>query len=166
MINQHLPPSSLIDISSVDPKEEGAEFWYEAYLKLKQENTELKTKLSAVEKELAELKEKLNKLQGRSSENSSQPPSQDGYKKKNKGFETKVRKKRGPKYGHEGTTRNGFAEVDNWEELKIETCPVCGTSVERVESINFGFWILDFRLRSKEEGEKLRCSLLNPKSKI
>jgi len=33
----------------------GVEYWYEAYLKLKQENIELETKLSAVEKELAEL---------------------------------------------------------------------------------------------------------------
>lgn len=124
----------IIDTPGLDPEERGVEYWYEAYLKLKQENVELETKLSAVEKELAELKEKLNKLQGRSSENSSQPPSQDGYKKKNKGFETKPRKKRGPKYGHEGATRNGYAEVDNTIPLNLETCPVCGTPVEKVES--------------------------------
>jgi|GEM_PF-5381361 predicted nuclease with TOPRIM domain len=52
----------------IDPKEKGAEFWYEAYLKQKQENEELAAKLEAVEKELAELKEKLNKLQGRTSQ--------------------------------------------------------------------------------------------------
>jgi hypothetical protein len=54
-------------------------------------------------------------------------------------FETKVRKKRGPKYGHEGKTRNGFEEIDNLIELTVESCPVCGTPVERLESINFGF---------------------------
>jgi hypothetical protein len=134
MIKQDQPLPSLIDTPGVDPKERGVEYWYEAYLNLKQEKEELEGKLSAVEKELAELKEKLNKLQGRSSENSSQPPSQDGYKKKNKGFETKVRKKRGPKYGHEGKTRNGFEEIDNLIELTVESCPVCGTPVERLES--------------------------------
>jgi hypothetical protein len=132
----------------VDWKGKGAEFWYEAYQKQKQENTELEaklsaaesklsaaeSKLSAVETELAELKEKLNKLQGRSSENSSQPPSQDGYKKKSKGFQAKPRKKRGPKYGHEGTTRNGFAQIDNQIELNLEKCPKCSTPLEKVAS--------------------------------
>ncbi|MHC5717721.1 MAG: DUF6444 domain-containing protein [Nostoc sp.] len=59
----------------------GASFWYEAYLKQKQENVELEAKLEQVEKELEQLKEKFNKLNLRSSENSSQPPSQDGYKR-------------------------------------------------------------------------------------
>jgi len=97
MINQDLLLPSLIDTSGVDPEERGVEYWQEAYLKLRQENIELETKLSAAEKEsaelkkeLAELKEKINKLEGRNSENSSQPPSQDGYKKKNKKWETKV----------------------------------------------------------------------------
>jgi len=118
----------------IDPKEKGVEFWYEAYLKQKQENEELAAKLDAVEKELAELKEKLNKLQGKTSENSSQPPSQDGYKKKNKALRTKVKRKKGPKYGHEGKTRNGFGQVDNWLEINVETCPVCSAVVEKVES--------------------------------
>jgi len=45
----------IIDTPGLDPEERGVEYWYEAYLKLKQENVELETKLSAVEKELAEL---------------------------------------------------------------------------------------------------------------
>jgi hypothetical protein len=134
MINQDQLLPSLIDTPGVDPEEKGVKYWYEAYLKLKQEKEELETRLSAAEKELEELKEKLNKLEGRSSENSSQPPSQDGYKKKNKGFETKIRKKRGPKYGHEGTTRNGFAEIDNRIPLNLELCPVCGNPLEKLES--------------------------------
>jgi hypothetical protein len=35
----------------LDPKERGVEYWYEAYLNLKQEKEELEGKLSAVEKE-------------------------------------------------------------------------------------------------------------------
>jgi transposase len=87
-----------------------------------------------LEKELEQLQEKLNKLSQRSSENSSLPPSSDGYKKKSKGFESKVKKKRGPKHGHEGTTRNGFERIDNQIELTLENCPVCEPPLERVES--------------------------------
>ena len=132
-INDQLLPT-LINAPDFEPQQMGASFWYEAYLKQKQENVELEAKLGLLEKELEQLKEKLNKLNLRSSENSSQPPSQDGYKKKNKGFETKVKKKRGPKYGHEGTTRNGFEQVDNQIELNLEQCPVCSTPLDRVES--------------------------------
>jgi len=39
----------------VDPEEKGVKYWYEAYLKLKQEKEELETRLSAAEKELEEL---------------------------------------------------------------------------------------------------------------
>lgn len=113
--DQLLP--TLINAPDLEPEQMGASFWYEAYLKQKQENVELEAKLEQVEKELEQLKEKFNKLNLRSSENSSQPPSQDGYKKKNFGFETKVKKKRGPKYAHQGTTRNGFEQVDNRIEL-------------------------------------------------
>ena len=132
-INDQLLPT-LINAPDFEPEQMGASFWYEAYLKQKQENVELEAKLGLLEKELEQLKEKLNKLNLRSSENSSQPPSQDGYKKKNKGFETKVKKKRGPKYGHEGTTRNSFEQVDNQIELNLEQCPVCSTPLDRVES--------------------------------
>ncbi|NES93531.1 MAG: IS66 family transposase [Okeania sp. SIO2B9] len=92
-------------------------------------------RLSQVEKELEEIKESLRKLSERSSRNSSQPPSQDGYKKKNKSSskpgEPKVRKKRGPKYGHGGTTRNGFEFVAHTIEVPLTTCPVCGAELER-----------------------------------
>jgi transposase len=131
-INDQLLPT-LINAPDFDPEQMGASFWYEAYLKQKKENVDLEAKLGQVEKELEQLQEKLNKLNLRSSENSSQPPSQDGYKKKNKGLDPKVKKKRGPKYSHEGTTRNGFEQIDNQIELNLENCPVCGTPLERVE---------------------------------
>jgi hypothetical protein len=43
----------------------GASFWYEAYRTQKQENVDLEAKLSQVETELEQRREKLNKLQGR-----------------------------------------------------------------------------------------------------
>jgi len=55
MINQDLPLPSLIDTSGVDLEERAVEYWQKAYLKLKQENIELETKLSAAEKESAQL---------------------------------------------------------------------------------------------------------------
>jgi len=146
-INDQLLPT-LINAADFDPKQIEVDFWYEAYQKLAQEKQELAVKLEKVElekqelegkvckleQELEELKEKLNKLSQRSSENSSLPPSSDGYKKKSQEFESKVKKKRGPKYGHSGTTRNGFERIDNQIELNLENCPVCDTRTERVES--------------------------------
>ena len=118
---------SLICSPGFNPEQQDAQFWYEAYLEQRQ-------RLEQVEKELETLKETLRKLTQRSSENSSQPPSQDGYKKKSKvkkGDESKPSKKRGPKYGHPGTTRNDFGFVDHTVELNLETCPVCGAALER-----------------------------------
>jgi transposase len=132
-INDQLLPT-LINAPDFDPEQMGADFWCKAYRSQKQENIELEAKVCQLEKELEQVKEKLNKLSQRSSENSSLPPSSDGYKKKGKGFGSKVKKKRGPKYGHEGTTRNGFEQIDNQIELNLEDCPVCGTPLERVES--------------------------------
>jgi hypothetical protein len=146
-INDQLLPT-LINAPDFDPEQMGASFWYEAYRKQNQEKQELEAKVCRLEKdkqeleakvcrlekELEQLKEKLNKLSQRNSENSSLPPSSDGYKKKSKGFESKVKKKRGPKYGHEGTTRNSFERIDNQIELNLKNCRVCSTPLERVES--------------------------------
>jgi len=41
-------------------------------------------------------------------------------------------KKRGPKYNHPGTTRNGFGTPDLVESLELESCRVCGADVEPV----------------------------------
>jgi transposase len=95
---------------------------------------ELEAQVFQLEKELEQLKEKLNKLSQRNSENSSLPPSYDGYKNKSQGFESKVKKKRVPQYRQEGTTRNGFERIDNQIELNLKNCPVCSTPLERVES--------------------------------
>ncbi len=119
---------SLINRPGFTPEDQGARFWYEAYMEQRQ-------RLHQVEKELEEIKETLRKLSERSSQNSSQPPSQDGYKRKNKSSakqgNPKARKKRGPKYGHTGTTRNGFEFVDHVIELPLESCPVCGAPLEQ-----------------------------------
>ncbi|MGB8702659.1 MAG: IS66 family transposase [Thermosynechococcaceae cyanobacterium] len=115
---------ALMDAPGFDPEQQGARFWYEAYVEQRQQ-------LEKLQAELAALEEKLNKLNQRTSENSSTPPSQDIFKrKKSKGFTAKVGKKRGPKYNHPGTTRNGFEQVDEHQDLPVTACPVCSAPVE------------------------------------
>lgn len=133
--------SSKVDIDSIinrpdfDPEQQGARFWYEAYLEQRRQLEQTRQELAALKQEFAELREQLRKLSERSSENSSQPSSQDGYKKKSKpkNFTNPSRgKKRGPKYGHPGTTRNSFESVDHHILLTIEQCPVCGSKLENI----------------------------------
>ena len=82
--------SSKVDIDSIinrpdfDPQQQGAQFWYEAYLEQRHCLEQTQQELASLKREFAELKETLRKLSERSSENSSQPSSQDGYKKKSK----------------------------------------------------------------------------------
>ena len=125
----------LINSPGFDPEQQGAQFWYEAYLEQRQELEKTQQRLEAVETELAQLKETLRKLSQRTSDNSSQPPSQDGYKKKSKPknfINPPKGKKRGPKYGHPGKTRNGFGSIDHTVELTVESCPKCGGKTEQV----------------------------------
>jgi transposase len=105
----------MIASPDFSPEELGARFWYEQYEKLAQK--------------VLELDEELNKLKNRTSKNSSQPPSQDNYKKKKA---VKTGKKKGPKYDHKGTTRNGFAIVDHKVTLALCECPECGAGVSEV----------------------------------
>lgn len=128
----------IINAPGFDPNEQGAEFWYETYQAQRQYQEEMEKSLTKLRTELEELKERLQKLGNRTSETSSQAPSSDKFKKKSKakGFGEQTKgKKRGPKYGHEGRTRNGFESVDHQVELTINKCPVCGSSVERVEEV-------------------------------
>ena len=123
--------STLINAPDFDPEQMAAAFCCEAYVLQKKKNQERESKLVQLEEELEQFKEKFHKLIQRSSENSSQPPSADKYKKKSQGAGTKG-KKRGPAHGYEGKTGNGFEQVDNYIALNWEICPVCGTVPEKV----------------------------------
>lgn len=123
----------LMSAPDFDPEQQGARFWYGAYLEQRQESARLESRIEELSVEVEQLKEGLRKLSGRNSENSSQPPSSDGVKKKSKVKAIKRRtQKQGPKYGHEGTTRNGFATVHHQKLLVPEVCPVCGEKLERM----------------------------------
>ena len=89
--------------------------------------------ISAQQQEIEQLKEERDKLKNRSSQNSSVPPSSDLLKKPSDKSRRKKGNKRGPKYNHPGTTRNGFGIPDQIVTLELENCPVCGTALEPVE---------------------------------
>ena len=130
---------SLINHPDFEPEQQGAQFWYQAYVRERKRIEETEKKLERLQQELEELKETLRKLSERSSQNSSQPSSQDGFKKKSKpkNFKNLSKgKKRGPKYGHPGTTRNGFESVDRQVELTLERCPKCGAALNRVDTVS------------------------------
>ncbi|MGK7877110.1 MAG: IS66 family transposase [Xenococcaceae cyanobacterium] len=94
---------------------------------------EQQQKISSQHKEIEELKEELHKLKNRSSQNSSVPPSSDQLKKPSDKSKRKKGKKRGPKYDHQGKTRNGFGQPDQVVPLELENCPVCDTELELLE---------------------------------
>ena len=130
MAEQSVDLEAIIQAPEFAPEQLGARFWYEEFLKQREQAQQLQQQVLQLQQQVSELQEKLNKLQNRSSENSSQPPSQDRYKKA-KGREQASRK-RGPKYDHSGSTRNGFGWVDHQEELTLSHCPQCGGEVERM----------------------------------
>ena len=89
--------------------------------------------IAAQQQEIEQLKEERDKLKKRNSKNSSVPPSSDQLTKPSDKSKRKKGKKRGPKYNHPGTTRNGFGTPDQIVTLSLENCPVCGTALELVE---------------------------------
>ncbi len=122
-------PSDLSCLE-IDPEEQGARYWYERYCEQRSETERLKQRVKELKEQFEILNEKLRKLTQRSSETSSQPPSSDGPKKANRD-KGKPPRKRGPKYGHHGTTRNGFGWVNRSAVLSVPQCPNCGGAVER-----------------------------------
>ena len=82
------------------------------------------------EMRIAELEARLNK----NSNNSSKPPSQDGYRKAPKNSRQKSGKATGGQPGHEGKTLDKVAKPDEIIELKTQTICDCGYNLETVEN--------------------------------
>lgn len=104
---------------------------------LKQQQRQLEEQqrlIEAQQQQIEQLNEALDRLKKRSSVNSSIPPSADQLKKPSNKSKRKKGKKRGPKYGHPGKTRNGFGKPDQVIELELDTCPMCQGAVESVAS--------------------------------
>jgi transposase len=86
--------------------------------------------INALMKEVAELKERLNQ----NSNNSSRPPSSDGYKKPNpKSLRKSSGKKRGGQFGHKGHGLKLPYEIKEKVKLSPEICSFCGGDLHDVE---------------------------------
>lgn len=127
----------LLAITSptLKPQELGTDFWVKQFIKQQQQLEQAyrtieqqQQQIEQQQQRIEQLLEELNKLKHRTSDNSSIPPAQNTHKKPNR--KPKPGKKRGPKYGHPGCTRNGFGEPDDSVELRVESCPRCGSEVE------------------------------------
>lgn len=79
---------------------------------------------------IAELEARLNK----NSNNSSQPPSQDGYRKELKNSRQKSDKSTGGQLGHKGKTLEKVANPDEIIDLKIQLLCDCGYNLESIAS--------------------------------
>ncbi|WP_341274316.1 IS66 family transposase [Clostridium beijerinckii] len=66
------------------------------------------------------------------SNNSSKPPSTDGFKKKTKSLRTKSDKKPGGQEGHEGSTLELSDNPDEIEIHGVDKCDICGESLQDV----------------------------------
>jgi hypothetical protein len=124
------PPCPEPNLPEIAPEDQGSKYWYERYCEPLTETEQLKRRVKELEKQFESLSEKLRKLSERTSETSSQPPSSDGPKKPNRA-QPKPQRKRGPKYNHPGTTRNGFGWINHTELLEVPNCPICCGAVER-----------------------------------
>jgi transposase len=102
---------------------------------IKELSNEIKSLNSQVEKlskENKALNNRVNSLEGqinKNSNNSSKPPSSDGFKKKTKSLRTKSGKKPGGQEGHEGVTLCLSDNPDETKIHKVETCCQCRASL-------------------------------------
>ena len=73
-----LQPPSELNLSEINPEEQGARYWFQRYCEQRAETERLKQRVKELEQQFESLNEKLRKLSERTSETSSQPPSADG----------------------------------------------------------------------------------------
>lgn len=104
------------------------------YRELLQENIELKRKISDLNTVVLELLVRVSELEkqlGKNSENSSKPPSTDGFKKKPQNNREKTGKKPGGQVGHEGRTLRlvSESEVSELHYLKVIGICKCGADL-------------------------------------
>lgn len=83
--------------------------------------------IEKLESRVTELEGKLNK----NSQNSSKPPSGDGFGKKTKSLRSKSDRKTGGQKDHPGSTLEWSSEVDVVMEHEVHHCKECGTSLEQ-----------------------------------
>lgn len=105
---------------------------------IKELSNEIKTLNSQVDtlsKENKALSERVKSLESqvnKNSNNSSKPPSSDGFKKKTKSLRTKSGKRPGGQEGHEGKTLCLSETPDEIKIHSVDQCGECGASLIEV----------------------------------
>ena len=100
--------------------------------KLETKNQSLETKNQSLETKNQELEEKLKKYineRSKDSQNSSKPPSTDGFKKKTKSLRNKSERKSGGQKGHKGSTLEIQENPDFIIFLKLSSCKCCNRNL-------------------------------------
>lgn len=101
--------------------------------KLQQRNETLQKENQGLKEKVQHLEDKLAK----NSQNSSKPPSSDGYEKPDpKSRRKKSGKKIGGQKGHAGSTLEQVSKPDVIETHSIEVCEKCGRNLEDVKGHN------------------------------
>lgn len=85
----------------------------------------LKAQTEAIEKLESRIKV-LEDQASRDSQNSSKPPSGDGFKKRTQSLRTQSGRKSGGQAGHPGSTLEWVEEPDTVEQHRVESCQGCG----------------------------------------
>ena len=102
------------------------------FLSLREEFEKTKVLLIQALKKIEELEARLNK----NSNNSSKPPSTDGYKKSVKNNREKSKRNPGAQSGHKGSGLSLFTEIDKKIECKVEGKCGCGKDLKKQRTIN------------------------------
>jgi transposase len=107
----------------------------DAIQKLTVEIKSQKAEIEILSKENKHLTERVGSLESqvnKNSNNSSKPPSSDGFKKKTKSLRTKSGKTPGGQKGHEGATLELSDNPDKIVTHTVDKCDICGESLQDV----------------------------------
>ena len=112
----------------------------DAIQKLTVEIRTQKAEIEVLSKENKLLTKRVKSLESqvnKNSNNSSKPPSSDGFKKKTKSLRTKSGKNPGAQEGHEGYTLELSDNPDEIEIHGVDKCDICGESLQDVTPENY-----------------------------
>ena len=96
----------------------------------------LKAQTEAVEKLESRIKV-LEDQASKDSQNSSKPPSGDGFKQRTQSLRTKSGRKSGGQAGHAGSTVEWVEEPDTIEQHRVENCQGCGACLVKMPIVEW-----------------------------
>jgi len=105
--------------------------------------------------------EQLENQQRKDSQNSSKPPSGDGFKQRTKSLRKKSERPSGGQTGHPGSTLKWCEQVDEVVTHTVESCESCGMSLSAVAAIDYEFRqvheLPPLRLQVIEHQAEIKC---------